>query len=104
MRAVNGAAERRNDRLDLERDGCRKETTALDGGCLLSGPDAHRTMPYTQTNSHAMDSINREQPEENREDLRGAAAIERIRDVGKANANCFFCTASPAGETGATAR
>ena len=49
-----------------------------------------------------MDSINREQPEDNREDLRGAAAIERIRDVVKKNASCFFCTAVSTGGSGAT--
>lgn len=39
-----------------------------------------------------MDSINQEQPEKNREDLNGAKAIEKMRElVGKAE-TCFFCT------------
>ena len=45
-----------------------------------------------------MNSINENQPEKNREDLRGQAAVEKIREVvGKAK-NCFFCTNVPAGE------
>ncbi len=49
-----------------------------------------------------MDSINRNQPEDNREDLRGSGAIERIREmVGKAD-TCFFCTAVAHGQSGAT--
>jgi len=40
-----------------------------------------------------MDSINKNQPEENRRDLRGQEAIEKIKElVGKAQ-TCFFCTA-----------
>src|SRR5687768_3535374 len=47
-----------------------------------------------------MGSINENQPEKNREDLRGREAVEKIRElVGKAK-NCFFCTSAPAGETG----
>ena len=40
-----------------------------------------------------MDSINANQPEDNREDLSGSRAVERIRDVVKKSASCFFCTA-----------
>lgn len=41
-----------------------------------------------------MDSINRKQPEHNRQDLTGAGAAERIKDiVDKAKAG-FFCTAN----------
>ncbi len=40
-----------------------------------------------------MDSINQNQPEENRRDLRGAEAVEKLKElVGKAE-TCFFCTA-----------
>jgi general stress protein 26 len=47
-----------------------------------------------------MGSINQNQPERNREDLRGREAVEKIRElVGKAE-NCFFCTSAPTGETG----
>ena len=48
-----------------------------------------------------MNSINRNQPEQNRADLRGSEALEKIRElVGKAK-NCFFCTAAADGQTGA---
>jgi len=40
-----------------------------------------------------MDSINTNQPEDNREDLKGARAVEQIREVVKKSASCFFCTA-----------
>jgi general stress protein 26 len=46
-----------------------------------------------------MDSINRQQPEENTEDLQGAKANERIRDVVKKTQTCFFCTGSPQGRS-----
>ena len=42
-----------------------------------------------------MDSINRNQPEKNREDLRGQGAVAQIRAVVKQSANCFFCTTGP---------
>ena len=39
-----------------------------------------------------MDSINKNQPEHTRDDLRGPEAVAQIREiVGKAK-NCFFCT------------
>ena len=40
-----------------------------------------------------MDSINANQPEDNREDLDGNRAVEQIREVVKKSASCFFCTA-----------
>jgi general stress protein 26 len=47
-----------------------------------------------------MNSINRNQPEKNRADLRGSEALEKIRElVGKAK-NCFFCTTAADGRTG----
>ena len=49
-----------------------------------------------------MDSINKNQPEDNREDLTGKAAVERIREVVKKTESCFFCTAVSAGGSGAT--
>ena len=49
-----------------------------------------------------MDSINQEQPEENREDLRGAKAIEKMKEMVDKAQTCFFCTGSRmAGSTGA---
>ena len=46
-----------------------------------------------------MDSINKNQPEENRADLRAGKAIEKIKElVGKAQ-TCFFCTAATASES-----
>ena len=49
-----------------------------------------------------MDSINRQQPEDNREDLSGTAALERIRNVLEKTQSCFFCTAVAEGDSGAT--
>lgn len=40
-----------------------------------------------------LDSINRNQPEENRDDLQGQEAIKRIQDTVKTSQTCFFCTA-----------
>jgi general stress protein 26 len=39
-----------------------------------------------------MDSINQEQPEKNREDLNGAKAIEKMRELVGKSETCFFCT------------
>jgi len=52
--------------------------------------------------AHRMDSINRQQPEDNREDLRGTDAVERIRDLVEKAETCFFCTAVSVGDSGAT--
>lgn len=41
-----------------------------------------------------MDSINREQPELIRQDLRGGDAIAKIQAMVKQNKTCFFCTAA----------
>lgn len=49
-----------------------------------------------------MDSINKNQPEQNHQDLRGAEAIEKVKELVKKAETCFFCTASTvAGSTGA---
>lgn len=39
-----------------------------------------------------MNSINQNQPEKNREDLQGAAAVRKIAELVKLAENCFFCT------------
>lgn len=39
-----------------------------------------------------MDSINKNQAEENRENLHGKAAVEKIQELVKKASNCFFCT------------
>jgi general stress protein 26 len=39
-----------------------------------------------------MDSINQEQPEENREDLTGANAIGKMKELVDKAQTCFFCT------------
>lgn len=39
-----------------------------------------------------MDSINRNQSEGNHADLTGMSAVQRIKDVIKQTASCFFCT------------
>lgn len=46
-----------------------------------------------------MNSINQNQPEHNRENLRGNAAIERIQQVVKQAPTCFFCTSMATGES-----
>lgn len=49
-----------------------------------------------------MDSINRQQAEQNHQDLAGQAAIDRLRDVVKKTQNCFFHTTSALGPSGGT--
>lgn len=49
-----------------------------------------------------MDSINLQQAEDNREDLAGPRAVERIREMVKKAPTCFFCTAVSASGSGAT--
>jgi len=44
-----------------------------------------------------MDSIDKNQPEENRKDLHGKEAVERIKTMVQASPNCFFCTAEAEG-------
>ena len=44
-----------------------------------------------------MNSINRNQPEENRKDLLGQEAIDKIQELVQQSSNCFFCTAEPNG-------
>jgi general stress protein 26 len=39
-----------------------------------------------------MDSINRQQPEKNHEDLSGDKAGKKIKELASKNATCFFCT------------
>ena len=47
-----------------------------------------------------MDSINRNQREDTRENLRGDDAIARIRSTVKATQTCFFCTKAPVSDFG----
>jgi general stress protein 26 len=44
-----------------------------------------------------MDSINQQQPEENRKDLQGTEAGKKIKELAKKTNTCFFCTAITAG-------
>lgn len=39
-----------------------------------------------------MDSINRQQPEQNRKDLDGPEAVKRVQDMVDHAKSCFFCT------------
>ena len=39
-----------------------------------------------------MDSINRNQPEDNHEDLQGRAAQKKIKELSEKASSCFFCT------------
>ena len=48
-----------------------------------------------------MTSIDKNQPEHNREDLCGPKAVEKIREIVRRAQNCFFCTATAAGGAGA---
>lgn len=45
-----------------------------------------------------MNSINRNQPEDNRDDLRGPEALEKLRELVDQAETCFFCTAITAGQ------
>ena len=46
-----------------------------------------------------MDSINRNQAEDNREDLQGQEAVKKIKDMVKQTENCWFCSAIATGES-----
>lgn len=46
-----------------------------------------------------MDSINKNQPEENRENLSRKAAIKKIKELTEKTESCFFCTAIGLGES-----
>jgi general stress protein 26 len=48
-----------------------------------------------------MDSINKNQPEDNRDDLQGQEAIAKIQELVKKAENCFFCTSANGGSSGA---
>lgn len=45
-----------------------------------------------------MDSINQQQPEENRKDLTGSEAGKKIKELTEKAKSCFFCTAITAGQ------
>lgn len=49
-----------------------------------------------------MDSINKNQPEHNHEDVSGAAAIKKLKDIVKNAETCFFCTTSSGAGSGGT--
>ena len=46
-----------------------------------------------------MNSIDRNQPEDNREDLTGPAAVEKLKEIVKSAPNCFFCTVVRTGDS-----
>ena len=46
-----------------------------------------------------MDTINKNQPEDNREDLQGQGAIQKIKEMVEQAENCFFCSAVATGES-----
>jgi len=48
-----------------------------------------------------MDSINRNQPEHNRQDLRHHDAVAKIKELVKQAETCFFCTSVADGESSA---
>ena len=45
-----------------------------------------------------MDSINRQQPEENHKDMQGAEAGKKIKELAEKNNTCFFCTGIATGK------
>ena len=45
-----------------------------------------------------MDSINQQQEEQNKKDLLGAEALEKIKDLVDKAKTCFFCTSIQAGK------
>ena len=48
-----------------------------------------------------MDSINQQQPEQNRVDLSGVKAVEKMKQLVEKAGTCFFCTgATSSGSTG----
>jgi len=47
-----------------------------------------------------MNSINKNQPEENHENLNSADAIKKMKELIDKTMTCFFCTAIPTGESG----
>jgi len=49
-----------------------------------------------------MDSINKNQPEDNKEDLLGKEAIEKMQELVKKANTCFFCTNIKSGQSFAT--
>lgn len=49
-----------------------------------------------------MDSINKQQPEQNRANLTGPEAIEKIKDLVSKAQSCFFCTDIKSGKPFAT--
>ena len=49
-----------------------------------------------------MDSINRNQPEDNHRDVQGQEAVQRLRDTVKKTQTCFFCTSHAHGPSEGT--
>jgi Pyridoxamine 5'-phosphate oxidase like len=57
---------------------------------------------YGDNPAIAMNSINENQPEHNRDDLSGSRAIAKIKEVVAKAQTCFFCTAVSTGESKGT--
>ena len=49
-----------------------------------------------------MDSINKNQAEENHQDLAGKEAIDKLKELVKKAETCFFCTSEAGSQTGGT--
>lgn len=45
-----------------------------------------------------MDSINKQQPEDNFKNLAGQEALDKIKELAKAAGSCFFCTEMQTGK------
>jgi general stress protein 26 len=48
-----------------------------------------------------MNSINKNQPEDNHKDLQSTKAIEKIKDLAEKTSTCFFCTGLATGRSNA---
>jgi len=49
-----------------------------------------------------MDSINKQQPEENKKDMRSQEAVAKLKELAEQAQSCFFCTNIEAGKAFAT--
>jgi len=68
---------------------------------ILQEQDAVSERLHSTPWETAMDSINKNQPEDNRSDLRGKEAVAKIQAIVADAKSCFFCTVDPGGEIAA---
>ena len=70
--------------------------TRISAGCaeVRCRQDSDHGAQQRRIIGNHMDSIDQQQPEENRSDLNGASAIEKLKELVKKVETCFFCTAT----------